>query len=121
MARRRFNNFRHFLKRAGEDVILAHRLLKNAISGGEYILDTDAFYDLGGIPSAIPPESLVEHCGEFGEVAYMVAGIAGAGPGEREAFAARYPENDCATRLVHAKTGAEWPEKSISQSGFDSR
>ena len=65
-------NFRQFLKIAGEDVILAHRLLKNSISGSEYVLATDAFFNISGNPSAIPPETRVEYCDEFGEVGVKV-------------------------------------------------
>jgi len=39
---------REFTELAGEDVILIHRLLKNSIDSSEYILLTDAFFQLSG-------------------------------------------------------------------------
>lgn len=43
-----FKQFRQFLELAGEDVIITHRLAKNAISSSEYILITEAFFQLTG-------------------------------------------------------------------------
>lgn len=43
-----FRPFRHFLELAGEDVIITHRLTKNSIQSSEYILMTDAFFQLAG-------------------------------------------------------------------------
>lgn len=46
-----FRKIRQFEELAGEDVILAHRLLKNSISAHEYVLMTEAFYQAaGGVP-----------------------------------------------------------------------
>ncbi len=41
-----FRSIRQFVEIAGEDVIIAHRLLKNTVPLHEYILMTDAFYEL---------------------------------------------------------------------------
>jgi hypothetical protein len=43
-----FTRIRGFPKLAGEDVILAHRLLKNSVASGEYVLETEPLYRLGG-------------------------------------------------------------------------
>jgi hypothetical protein len=41
-----FNKVRQFVKIGGEDVILAHRLLKNSVPGHEYVLLSQAFADI---------------------------------------------------------------------------
>lgn len=51
---------RQFEEIAGEDVILAHRLLKNSIASDEYLLLTDAFHTLSGPPDTMPMEPLCE-------------------------------------------------------------
>ncbi|MBI5964125.1 MAG: DUF2652 domain-containing protein [Chloroflexi bacterium] len=43
-----FKKIRQFEEMAGEDVIIVHRLIKNSIPSNEYILMTDAFYQLAG-------------------------------------------------------------------------
>lgn len=43
-----FKQIRQFEEMAGEDVITVHRLLKNTIPSGEYILMTEPFYQLAG-------------------------------------------------------------------------
>ena len=61
-----------FQKLAGEDVILAHRLLKNSISMEEYILESESFYRLGG-ESAVPSaETRTEICEGFGPIQVQV-------------------------------------------------
>ena len=61
-----------FQKIAGEDVILAHRLLKNSISMEEYILESESFYHLDG-ESAVPAaETRTEFCEGFGAVQVKV-------------------------------------------------
>lgn len=52
---------RGFEEIAGEDVILTHQLLKNAVPADEYLLLTDAFLALSGPPDAAPLESHVEY------------------------------------------------------------
>ncbi len=48
-----FKRIRQFEELAGEDVILVHRLVKNSVRAGEYLMMTERFYDLsGGIPGA---------------------------------------------------------------------
>src|SRR5580658_9810418 len=43
-----FTSIAGFRKVAGEDVIMAHRLLKNSIPEREYVLETEAFRSLAG-------------------------------------------------------------------------
>jgi class 3 adenylate cyclase len=43
-----FKKIRQFEEMAGEDIIIAHRLIKNSIPSNEYILMTDAFHQLAG-------------------------------------------------------------------------
>jgi hypothetical protein len=67
-----FNQVSGFQKIAGEDVILAHRLLKNSISMDEYILESESFYNLGGesiVPSA---ETRTEICEGLGAIQVKV-------------------------------------------------
>lgn len=46
-----FKRIRQFEELAGEDVILAHRLIKNSVPSKEYLLLTERFHKLsGGIP-----------------------------------------------------------------------
>lgn len=59
---------RQFEEIAGEDVILAHRLLKNSLSAGEYLLLTDAFHTLSGKPEGITLSPLHEDCDSHGRV-----------------------------------------------------
>lgn len=56
----------------GEDVILIHRLLKNTIPVGEYILLTDAFNQLSGGIEGRTPEARSEFCEGIGNVAVKV-------------------------------------------------
>jgi len=51
---------RHLEEIAGEDVILAHRLLKNSVNAEEYLLLTDAFHSFSGNPEGRSTESLFE-------------------------------------------------------------
>ncbi len=56
------------VKPAGENVILAHRLLKNSIKRNEYILMSEDFFELmGGIENK-EFEARVEHCEGIGKV-----------------------------------------------------
>ena len=43
-----FKKIRQFEEMAGEDVIIAHRLIKNSIPSNEYILMSESFYELAG-------------------------------------------------------------------------
>jgi len=77
---------RHFMELAGEEVILAHRLLKNSIVKKEYVLMSDAFYSLlGGVPHETI-EQRSEHCGGIGAVQVFV----------------QYPKHDLALKPVSA-------------------
>lgn len=67
-----FKRFRQFEELAGEDVIVAHRLLKNSIASKEYILMTEGFYQLsGGVPRGTH-ESRIEDCEGIGKVPVKV-------------------------------------------------
>jgi hypothetical protein len=59
---------RHFDKVAGEDVILAHRLLKNSIQKDEYLLLTDEFHRLSGDVEGMVGERRKEECEGLGAV-----------------------------------------------------
>ena len=59
---------RQFEEIAGEDVILAHRLLKNSIPADEYLLLTDAFHALSGPPEGMPLVPLSEECAVHGRI-----------------------------------------------------
>jgi hypothetical protein len=63
---------RQFEEIAGEDVILAHRLLKNSIASDEYLLLTDAFYALSGPLESMPLEPLSETYEGHGTIAIHV-------------------------------------------------
>jgi len=63
---------RDFERVSGEDVILAHRLLKNSIPADEYVAVTNGFLrSLGELPGPAP-ESRLEQCEGIGEVAVAV-------------------------------------------------
>lgn len=63
---------RDFERVSGEDVILAHRLLKNSIPAHEYVAVTDGFLRLlGELPGPVP-ESRREQCDGIGEVTVAV-------------------------------------------------
>lgn len=59
---------RQFEEIAGEDVILAHRLLKNSVPSHEYLLLTEAFHALSGPPNGTTLETRTEACEGVGSV-----------------------------------------------------
>jgi hypothetical protein len=63
-----FTQVRHFTKVSGEDVILAHRLLKTSIEQREYVLVTESMHALLGNLDGKTPEARTENCGELGHV-----------------------------------------------------
>lgn len=63
---------RHFEEIAGEDVILAHRLLKNSIRSSEYLLLSKALHDLSGGIDGREPERRAEHAEGIGRVEVVV-------------------------------------------------
>ncbi len=67
-----FKTVKHFAELAGEDVILVHRLLKNSVPAGEYMLMTDAFYRLTGNIFNTDPDTFVESYEWLGEVTVTV-------------------------------------------------
>jgi Protein of unknown function (DUF2652) len=67
-----FTQVSGFQKIAGEDVILAHRLLKNSVPENEYILETEAFHRLAGPRVGIRQEARTERCDELDEVSVQV-------------------------------------------------
>jgi hypothetical protein len=73
-----FTEVAGFRKIAGEDVIVAHRLLKNSVPEKEYVIESESFYRLAGIPAGAVPEARTEHYEDLGEVRIRVSY-----PGER--------------------------------------
>jgi len=63
---------RQFEELAGEDVILAHRLLKNGIARKEYILMTEPFFALAGGVDGQVIETRQEQCEGIGKVGVRV-------------------------------------------------
>lgn len=63
-----FTKIRHLNKITGEDMILAHRLLKNSIKEDEYILLSEAFYEMGDEFAGSRPQRRTEHCEGIGRV-----------------------------------------------------
>jgi len=67
-----FKRIRQFEELAGEDVILIHRLLKNNVPANEYILITEAAWQLAGHTFNTEPETRVEAYDWLGEVTVQV-------------------------------------------------
>ena len=63
-----FKKIRQFEEMAGEDVIIAHRLVKNSIPSNEYILMTNAFHQLAGDLPNMYMETRQENYEELGAV-----------------------------------------------------
>ena len=63
---------KHFEEIAGEEVILAHRLLKNSVKSGEYILLSKALDDLSGGVEGWQPDRRREECEGVGLVEVVV-------------------------------------------------
>jgi class 3 adenylate cyclase len=75
-----FTQVRQFTKVAGEDVILAHRLLKNSVPSDEYVLMTDPFVAAcGGLPER-GLERRTEQVEGLGEVVVHVQDLRRDGP-----------------------------------------
>lgn len=67
-----FTQVRQFTKVSGEDVILAHRLLKTSIAQKEYVLVTESMHALLGNLDGKTPDVRTENCGELGHVTVNV-------------------------------------------------
>jgi uncharacterized protein DUF2652 len=67
-----FTKLRQFNKVSGEDVILAHRLLKNSIERKEYLLLTEAFHAVSGGLEGRLPDRRSEHYEGLGKVNIVV-------------------------------------------------
>ena len=63
-----FTQIRQFNKLSGEDVILAHRLLKVPIENKEHVLVTESMHMLIGDLDGTAPEVRTEDLGELGHV-----------------------------------------------------
>ncbi len=63
---------KQFEEIAGEEVILAHRLLKNSIKANEYILLTTPYFQLSGGLADHEPEDRIEKCEGIGLVDVIV-------------------------------------------------
>jgi hypothetical protein len=66
------NQIRQFERLAGEDVILVHRLLKNSVPAKEYIMMTDAFFELSGGITGETPEMRWENVDGIGSTKVQV-------------------------------------------------
>ena len=67
-----FTQIRQFTKLSGEDVILAHRLLKARIENKEHVLVTESMHTLVGDLDGKAPEVRTEDLGELGHVRIKV-------------------------------------------------
>jgi hypothetical protein len=67
-----FTQVAGFQKIAGEDVILAHRLLKNSVPEKEYILETEAFHRSAGARTGIRQEARTERFDDLDEMRVQV-------------------------------------------------
>jgi hypothetical protein len=67
-----FNTVSGFRKVSGEEVILAHRLLKNTIDEREYVIETEEFYKLAGTAEGTRQEQRTEDCDDIGKVTVRV-------------------------------------------------
>lgn len=67
-----FRRIRQFEELTGEDVIVAHRLLKNSVDRPEYVLVTEAFHRLLPDDRFGPGESRVESYDDLGPVPVRV-------------------------------------------------
>lgn len=63
-----FTQIRQFSKLSGEDVILAHLLLKTSIERRDYVLVTESMHALLGSLDGSDAEVRTEDCGELGRV-----------------------------------------------------
>ncbi len=63
-----FSTIMNTTKISGEDVIIAHRLLKNSVPSSEYILMTEAFVNRSQLQDQEPLIPCVEQCEGIGEV-----------------------------------------------------
>ena len=68
-----FRMIRQSEEMAGEDVILAHHLLKNSIQSNEYVLMTETFRRLVGAQNDLFLEKRLESYGDLGEVPIHVS------------------------------------------------
>ena len=67
-----FNTIAGFRKVSGEDVILAHRLMKNSVAEREYVIETEEFHRLAGAVAGTRQEQLTEDYEGVGKVTVRV-------------------------------------------------
>jgi hypothetical protein len=67
-----FRQIRQFEELAGEDVIIAHRLLKNSIASNEYVLMTEPFRQLLDQPPPWMGQQVSEHYADVGTLTLTV-------------------------------------------------
>lgn len=82
-----FRTIRQFEEMAGEDVILAHRLLKNGVREPEYVLMTDAFFallDAETARHARPISERYEHIGTVGLKVFSLSADGAIVPGSHD-------------------------------------
>jgi hypothetical protein len=68
-----FTQVAGFRKVAGEDVILAHRLLKSSVPEKEHVIETEAFHRLSGGAAGLEVEQRVESLEDIGDVRIHVS------------------------------------------------
>lgn len=83
------SNLHGIRKIGGPGVILAHRLLKNAVQAREYVIATSDFYFAGGMTTPMGAVLQGVHCEGFGEVGVLVWYPPGHIPDEPRPAAAR--------------------------------
>lgn len=67
-----FRSIRQFEEMTGEDVIVAHRLLKNTVRADEYLLMTEVFHQLVDDSDLPACESSAEHYDDLGRIATRI-------------------------------------------------
>lgn len=67
-----FRHIRQFEEMTGEDVIVAHRLLKNSVPAEEYLLMTADYHRLAGDAHGLTTEASSEHYDDLGPIATRI-------------------------------------------------
>ncbi len=67
-----FTKIKNIIKVAGQDVIIAHRLLKNSVSARQYILTTEEFQSVAGCLGKYDPQKILEYYDGIGKVKAVV-------------------------------------------------
>ena len=97
-----FKTVGQFPELAGESVIVIHRLLKNSLTAKNYLLLTDAFYELSGGLDGEIAESRTEHADGIGDVGVKVYYFPDDGPPPPRAMA-RIPEPGTESAILYER------------------